>query len=106
MDYEIVPLNGQGLYDLNGVRFNNRQNTFTYWKNKSTVNVRGVMVVFDDKYVKRQIPDGVMMLSLKGLKGHDELVMAVKVFKNIMARQNIDVLFRFVVSNDEEHPFL
>lgn len=102
MDYEIVPLNGQGLYDLNGVRFNNRQNTFTYWKNKSTVNVRGVMVVFDDKYVKRQIPDGVMMLSLKGLKGHDELVMAVKVFKNIMARQNIDVLFRFVVSNDEE----
>lgn len=102
MNYEIVPLNGQGVYDLNGVRFNNRQNTFTYWKNKSTVRVRGVMVVFDDKYVERQIPDGVMMLSLKGLKGHGELVMAVKVFKDIMAKQNIDVLFRFVVSNDAE----
>lgn len=104
MGYEIVPLNGQGVYDLNGVRFNNRHNTFTYWRNKraTDADVRGVMVFFDDRYVQKQVSDGVMMLSLKGLKTKDELVTAVRIFKDILLGKNIDVLFRFVVSNDEE----
>lgn len=104
MNYEVVPLNVQGQFDLKGVRFNNRQSTFTYWKRKSIENfdIKGVMVIFDDKHASMNISSNIMVVSLKGLTNYNELIMSIRIFKDILRRQNIDVLFHFVVSNDKE----
>ncbi|MBQ8682051.1 MAG: hypothetical protein IJ509_03990 [Bacilli bacterium] len=100
INYEVIPLNGQGQFDLTGVKFNGK--SFMFWKKKSTQVIKEIMVIFDKKYESIEVRDGMIVLSLKGLVNYQELYNAIGIFLQIMKSNGINVQLRFVIGNDNE----
>lgn len=98
MNYNVVSLNGGNQFDLSGVRFDGK--SFIFWKNKSTQKVTEVVVIFDQKYASQKLRDGVVILSLQGLKDYKDIMKALMIFKDIV--KNSSIQFHFVVGSEQE----
>lgn len=98
MNYNVVSLNGGNQFDLSGVRFDGK--SFIFWKNKSTQKVTEVVVIFDQKYASQKLRDGVVILSLQGLKDYKDIMKALMIFKDIV--KNFNIQFHFIVGSEQE----
>ena len=100
MNYQVVPLEGQEQFDLNGVRFDGK--IFMFWKKKSTREVKQIVIIFDKKHEGIQLRDGMMVLSLKGLNNYQDLRNAIRILLQILGKEKLDVQLQFVVENGNQ----
>lgn len=98
MNYEVVPLGGDPRLDLNGVRFHGKN--FMYWRKKDSGSIRQVVTVFEEKDANIPVRDGMVVLSLKGLKNYSDLKEAILIFQKQFEGQHF--AFHFVVNNEQE----
>lgn len=98
MNYNIVSLGGNEKIEINGVRFSGK--TFTYWKNRDSLQIKNVVVIFDKKYENINVADGVVILSLTGLSNIQDLMQAVTVFRQIFPSASIQ--FHFIIDKEQD----
>jgi len=99
-NYKIVPLNEQGPIELMGVRFD--RSSFMYWKNRNQVPVQEVVVVFSPRQENVEVKDGVVIVSLKGVKDYQTCREAMRILLEILQRNQQEInSFLFLVENEE-----
>lgn len=98
LNYNIVPLGGSSLVEINGVRYSEGKN-FIFWKNRGNLPINEVVVVFDKEHENIKSQDGRVIVSLKELNSYQDLANAINICRNIMGA---DVRFRFAVFNDNQ----
>lgn len=73
---------------------------FFFWKNRSNKVLKEIIVIFDNNYGNIEVLDGMVVVSLAGLKSEADLAQAFKIFSGIL--NNSSVKFTFLVANPDE----
>jgi len=100
MNYKV--LDGGALFNIVGVRLENKN--FLFWKLKGNNFVNKVKVIFDKNLENIEVLDGEVILSLKDFTEFNELRNAIVMFfrfdKHFFIINANDIQIEFVVSND------
>lgn len=99
LEYSIKDLhNLKEGYVGKGIKFDSKM--FFFWKNRSNKVLREIVVIFDNDYGNIEVLDGMIVVSLAGLKNETDLRQALKIFSGIL--NNSSVKFTFLVASAEE----